>query len=421
MLGTSRERSPRCRFVRSLARLISIPIALAALHTTPLAADPTTRATSWGVWGGGPGQLDAPLGIAIGADGVYVADYHNHRVQKFSRAGDPIAVFGPGGAESDRLAGPAALALAANGDLFVTDVLRDEVRRYAPDGRLLARWGSHGTAEGRFRGPFGVAIARSGEVLVTDLGNHRVQVFTADGGFLRAWGGPGREPGRLFEPCGIAVDRDGTVLVADHGNHRIQRFAVEGRALAVFGGLGAPEPFLLGPVQIAVSESGSLFVTDLANPMVQKFGADGAFVTQLRDEATARAPFGALHGVALAGRSVFVTDATGSRVHVLADESPDRWPSGVPTRFALARLWPNPARGTAQLEFAIPRAGRLRVDLFDLAGRRLGTLADRAVEPGIHRVAWSDAPATSAGVYFVRARLAGGANDALVARVARVR
>ena len=39
----------------------------------------------WGTEGEEDGQFSYPLGLAIGGDGdVYVADPHNHRIQKFS-------------------------------------------------------------------------------------------------------------------------------------------------------------------------------------------------------------------------------------------------------------------------------------------------------------------------------------------------
>lgn len=51
---------------------------------------------SWEVIAGGvgpaPGQFNGPAGLAIGADGsILVAEYGNHRVQRLSATGSPIA------------------------------------------------------------------------------------------------------------------------------------------------------------------------------------------------------------------------------------------------------------------------------------------------------------------------------------------
>ena len=47
----------------------------------------------FGSQGHKPGELDDPRGIAIDQDGmVYVSDYGNHRIQKFTSEGDVMAV-----------------------------------------------------------------------------------------------------------------------------------------------------------------------------------------------------------------------------------------------------------------------------------------------------------------------------------------
>ena len=85
-------------------------------------------------------------------------------------------------------------------------------------------------------------------------------------------------------------------------------------------------------------------------------------------------------------------------------------PGGSAARFAIRSVAPNPARGPVRIEFEMPRAGRARLEVFDLAGARARTLFDGEAEAGVRTVSWdgrdgSGAP-VSAGVYF--ARLSGG-------------
>jgi hypothetical protein len=77
--------------------------------------------------------------------------------------------------------------------------------------------------------------------------------------------------------------------------------------------------------------------------------------------------------------------------------------SGEGLAFA-ASFAPNPMRGQGTLTFALPEAGPVRVELFDLAGRRVRTLLDEAhVKAGRHTIAVSShAPRLAAGVYFYR-------------------
>ncbi|HKQ59331.1 MAG TPA: hypothetical protein VJY35_15820 [Candidatus Eisenbacteria bacterium] len=74
---------------------------------------------------------------------------------------------------------------------------------------------------------------------------------------------------------------------------------------------------------------------------------------------------------------------------------------------------PNPARGSAVVELAIPegRDTDARVSVFDLRGRRVATLRDGIAHPGVHRIAWRHEDASGAplppGIYLIRADVGG--------------
>lgn len=74
--------------------------------------------------------------------------------------------------------------------------------------------------------------------------------------------------------------------------------------------------------------------------------------------------------------------------------------------FALARPWPNPARGVLRASFALSAPARVRARVLDVSGRVVTTLADGAFAAGEHALLWDGrtrggTPAP-AGVYFVR-------------------
>lgn len=74
-------------------------------------------------------------------------------------------------------------------------------------------------------------------------------------------------------------------------------------------------------------------------------------------------------------------------------------------------LTPNPTRGGAVFRFALTRAGRARVEVFDASGRRLGRVLDRTLEAGEHAGAWDGrvhGTRAAAGVYYLRLALAEG-------------
>jgi|GEM_PF-3334970 len=69
---------------------------------------------------------------------------------------------------------------------------------------------------------------------------------------------------------------------------------------------------------------------------------------------------------------------------------------------------PNPSRGAAEFELALPAPAEVAVEVFDLAGRHVASLARGPLDAGRHRLRWSAAGAdVRAGIYFVRARWPG--------------
>lgn len=73
----------------------------------------------------------------------------------------------------------------------------------------------------------------------------------------------------------------------------------------------------------------------------------------------------------------------------------------------LSPAMPNPARGPARLDLTIARARPVDVGVFDIAGRRVATLARGMMSPGTHSLVWDgrDDRGTTAhgGMYLVRA------------------
>jgi len=87
-------------------------------------------------------------------------------------------------------------------------------------------------------------------------------------------------------------------------------------------------------------------------------------------------------------------------------------PDAAPEALALA-AWPNPFSGGTAVRFTAVRTGAADLAVFDLAGRRVRTLLDETVVPGVHETVWDgrdDAGRRlAAGIYFLRARMDGAA------------
>jgi hypothetical protein len=80
--------------------------------------------------------------------------------------------------------------------------------------------------------------------------------------------------------------------------------------------------------------------------------------------------------------------------------------TGAPQIFALHQNLPNPFAATTTIRFAVPVASRVRLQVYDLLGRRVRTLANAFFPPGDHQVEWNRRTSSGAlalpGIYFYR-------------------
>jgi hypothetical protein len=72
---------------------------------------------------------------------------------------------------------------------------------------------------------------------------------------------------------------------------------------------------------------------------------------------------------------------------------------------------PNPARNGATFGIGLPDRGHVRIEIFDVSGRRVRLLADHDAAPGWSSESWDlkadDGTRVSSGVYYALGRIAG--------------
>jgi DNA-binding beta-propeller fold protein YncE len=135
-------------------------------------------------------------------------------------------------------------------------VMGEEVLKLSPEGKVLMTLGKEGiagTGSDAFDRPTGVAVAPNGDIFVSDghapnkYGTARVVKFSRDGRFLKSWGRKGSGPGEFDEPHDIFVGGSrGWVYVADRRNNRIQVFDQEGDFIAAWRQFGQPSSVFVG-------------------------------------------------------------------------------------------------------------------------------------------------------------------------------
>jgi len=63
--------------------------------------------------------------------------------------------------------------------------------------------------------------------------------------------------------------------------------------------------------------------------------------------------------------------------------------SGLPLRFALLQNRPNPFGTATTIQFELPVAAKVKVEIFDVMGRQVRTLTDAQLPAGYHKVDWN--------------------------------
>ena len=275
----------------------------------------------------GPGVLDTPGGLALGAGGdLFVADTGHCRVLVVPatsgtryglrlQAGHAATLAGGSCAGAGSIGHPSGVAVDAQGDVYIAEATAQRVQVMRPAARAVVTVA--GTGQAGFNGdglagtgseldePTGVAVDSGGDLVIADTANCRVRVLAAGNATLfgqamtaghlytvagtgvcgsAGQGGP-VAASQLWNPVAVAVDSAGDLLVADNGDQSVllapaRTGTYYGTAVGagdigvVVGGTGGYQPYLADGVP-AVGEA-----AELNDPRGLALGPTGAlFVT----------------------------------------------------------------------------------------------------------------------------------------------
>lgn len=158
----------------------------------------------------------------------------------FKKGPDPVQVYAPNGDfvrtwGKGSFVDPHHIRIDHEENIWVADFGQHIIQKYTPKGELLQTIGvagEKGDDEHHFYRPTDMAIAKNGDLFVTDgYGNRRIVHLTKEGRFIKSWGVYGSKPGQFILPHAITMDSKGTLYVADRNSGRIQVFSQEGKLL----------------------------------------------------------------------------------------------------------------------------------------------------------------------------------------------
>ncbi len=97
---------------------------------------------------------------------------------------------------------------------------------------------------------------------------------------------------------------------------------------------------------------------------------------------------------------------TGLPPYHISFSLPDMTDSEIPVFAGLGGIYPNPFNPSTTIEYSVAAAGRIRLEIYDAAGKKVRTLIDRFCGPGSFRVSWDgkngEGRQAGSGVYFLK-------------------
>ncbi len=217
----------------------------------------------------GAGMFVFPHGATVDADGnLWVTDAggangKGHQIIKFDPKGRVLMTLGKAGVSGsgpDLFDQPTDVAIAANGDIFVSDSHRNgknnRIVKFDRSGKFIREWGRKGSGPGEFSEVHTIAFDSQGRLFAGDRENNRIQIFDQDGNLLDIWHQFGR-------PSGIVITKDDTIYVAD---------SESGPDTGAHEVLGAKKGIRVGSAKTGAVTA---FIEDMESTRPEHSGAEG--------------------------------------------------------------------------------------------------------------------------------------------------
>lgn len=245
-------------------------------------------------------KLDTPSQFAFDKNGdLIVADTGSHTVKKVKANGEIELIAGlenqqgfqNGNAKTALFNAPIGIAVAEN-KIYVADTYNDRIRVIENGTVTTLAGGKQGFGEGigasaQFDTPSGLAVWTDGRILVADSGNRRIRVIETNGATwtLTGNGNEDWKDGKLADavfvrPTAIAVSDSGAVFVTDGNAIRsigarsfplVETISNDWRGFADGEFLHAK---FNRPSGLAFDKNGNLFVTDSENQVLRIYSGE---------------------------------------------------------------------------------------------------------------------------------------------------
>lgn len=193
---------------------------------------------------GGQAKFNHPYGVAVDNNNdVFVADSYNNKIRKITPDGKVTTIAGnghdgfvDGSVLQAEFYVPIGIVVDADGNIYIGDEGNSSIRKITSDGNVSTLAGngkfSYSDGVGRnaaFNAPGAIALDAEGNLFVADYFNNSIRKVSPTGNVSKIAGNlkKGFADGKASEaqfhyPFGIAVNQEGVIYVGDHFNHRVR-------------------------------------------------------------------------------------------------------------------------------------------------------------------------------------------------------
>jgi hypothetical protein len=168
--------------------------------------------------------------------------------------------------------------------------------------------------------------------------------------------------------------------------------ATSGQLIKSNGALTLEANGYIGGVQMTLSHDGDFSIDLTDKAMVAEYNTVGNETI--------------LVIVAPEGEELFTYTGDFEIVDMIVANSQGRVNVGAPVEFSLSTAYPNPFNPTTSLELSVPMNGHVTVQVYNLMGQVVATLANGYMDASTYTLTW-DASNVSSGMYIVKAEAAG--------------
>ena len=239
--------------------------------------------------GSAPGEFNTPCAVAINeaTKQIFVANFHNHRIEIFSETGEYLNQLSDG-----QLATPWGIAIHGN-SLYVSSFISDSISKYTlTDFSLVKRVRRMGSNNGEFNCPLQLTTDPSGCVFIADSDNDRICVLDTELNHQR-----NITHQAISEPSDVIVSHDRIYVLCPRNNPCMLVLSLEGDMLhSLIRGEGMD---VLNPWFFCLDANSNLFISDEGTHSIRVFSPAGDLLHSIGREGHQQGMFYKPQGIAI--------------------------------------------------------------------------------------------------------------------------